>query len=143
MSVTWNGNTVQSDTVTDPVLIYIEDITQVDQSVTTIVSDHSTPGTLICRDETRALVSWDIVTGFTTTELPNTTNTFRQIRTGSTVTPSLSQLVLNRQFTQQANPLFNGIWHCRLNRQGPTVFEEQINVGIYSIAAGRSGCAYP
>ena len=135
VSVTWNGITVQSDTVTDPVLIYIEDL-PVDPSATTIVSDHSSPGTLICRSEDRARVEWNIVTGYDVFGPEQTTDTFQQIRTGTGVTPSLSQLLLNREYNNGVTPAVNGIWHCRLNRVSSTVFEKEINVGIYSRTTG-------
>ncbi len=138
VSVTWNGTTL-----TGPVLIYSDEI-PVNRSANTI-GDPSSPGALICRSEDRARISWHYTTGIF---VRNATfdDTFKAIGTGEGVTPSMSQLLLNRQVqNSEVNHLnLNGVWHCRLNASGIAddhshelgLYEEQINVGIYSRGEG-------
>ncbi len=132
--MTWNGNTI-----TSPVLIYSDEI-PVDPSATTI-GDPNGPGALICRSEDRATVSWHYVHGGIVRG-PEFTDTFKAIGTGAGVTPSLSQLLLNRVNAEITNPDLNGVWHCRLNgarqrdSQTNNRYDEQINVGIFSRGGG-------
>ncbi len=134
VSVTWNGTTI-----TGPVLIYSEEL-PVNMSANTI-GDPNGPGALICRSEDRARVSWHYTRGFIVRG-PEETDTFKAIRTGEGVTPSLAQLLLNRVNTEVNNNDLNGVWHCRLNASPErdninSQFEEQINVGIFSRGGGK------
>ncbi len=133
VSVTWNGTTI-----TGPVLIYSDEL-PVNPSANT-TGDPNRPGALICRSEDETRVSWHFINGFFVRG-PEFTDTFKQIRTGEGVTPSLAQLLLNRENTERTNPSLNGVWHCRLNssplRDGEnSEFQEQINVGIFYRGGG-------
>ncbi len=121
--MTWNGTTI-----TGPVLIYSDEL-PVDPSANTI-GDPNGPGALICRSEDRSTVSWRYVDGGIVRG-PEFTDTFKAIRTGEGVIPSLSQLLLNRENTEITNANLNGLWHCRLR---PGV---EINVGIFSRGGGK------
>ncbi len=123
VSVTWNGTTI-----TGPVLIYSDEL-PVNSSANTI-GDPNEPGALICKSEDRATVSWHYTRG-QIVRGPEHTDTFKAIRTGEGVTPSLSQLVLNRENTEINNANLNGLWHCRLG-QGV-----EIDVGIFSRRGGK------
>ena len=131
VSVTWNGSTI-----TGPVLIYLDEIL-VDSHNTTEIGDPNRPGALICRSEDRARVSWHFTRGSIVGG-----STFKQIRTGAEVTPSLSRLSGNRENAEATAVDFNGVWHCRLNAFGvrddheDSGYEEQINVGIFSRGDG-------
>ncbi len=133
--MTWNGTNI-----TGPVLIYTDEL-PVDPSANTI-GDPNSPGTLICRSEDRARVSWHYARGATVRNAIYN-DTYKAIRTGERVTPSLSQLSLNRENTEINNVDLNGIWHCRLNAVGirdsdsNSGYDEQINVGIFSRGEGK------
>ncbi len=108
----------------------------------TTIGDPNRPGALICRSEDRARVSWHYTRGqIVRNAIDN--DTFKQIRTGEGVTPSVSRLALNRENTEIPNTDLNGVWHCRLN--GVNVkdshmnsrYDEQINVGIFSRGGGK------
>ncbi len=47
--------------------------------------------------------------------------------------PRLSQLLVNAELSA---PNLNGLWHCRLNVVDISVYDEQINVGIFSRGGG-------
>ncbi len=111
-----------------------------DQSANTI-GDLNGPGALICRSEDRTRVSWHYTSG-QIVRGPEYTDTFKAIRTGAGVTPSLAQLLLNGENTEINNIDLNGVWHCRLNASPEldvinSQFEEQINVGIFSRGGGK------
>ena len=63
------------------------------------------------------------------------TGDFRQIRTGSGVTPSVSRLSVNRENISRDDDISNGLWTCRLNERFyvPT----PIPVGIYGRGEGE------
>ncbi len=131
--MTWNGTTI-----TGPVLIFSDEI-PVDLNANTI-GDPNRPGALICRSEDGARVSWHYTNGLIVRG-PEGTDTFKAIsREG--VTPSLSQLLLNRENTERTNPNLNGVWHCQLNAMGNrdgdgASYDEQMNVGIFSRGGGK------
>ena len=95
MTVTWNGTTI-----TGPVLIYQDEIIPDNRGDVL-----ATPldGTLICRHETQAQVGWHFANGQALTTDQNFH--FRQRRTGTTETPSVSRLTTN----QEDQPLENVI----------------------------------
>ncbi len=135
VSVTWNGTNI-----TGPVLIYSDEL-PVDPSATTIASPNG-PGALICRSDDRARISWRYTDGENVRSEAFNDDTFQQIRTGEGVTPSVSQLLLNRVNTEVDNPNLNGVWHCRLN--GARLddyyysrYDGQINVEIFSRGGGK------
>ncbi len=102
--------------------------------------DTNRPGALICRSEDRAGVSWHYVDGLIVRS--GTSDTYRAITTGEGVTPSVSQILLNRENAEIMNPNLNGVWHCRLNAMGHrdnlgATFDQQINVGIFSRGEGK------
>ncbi len=132
VSTTWNGTTIIG-----PVLIFSDDLPM--NSSNDTIGDPNGPGVLICSSEDRARVSWHYVNGAI---VRNSTfpDTFKQVRTGEGVTPSISQLSLNRENVERSNSNLNGVWHCRLNgalvRAGYT-YDEQINVAIFSRGEGK------
>lgn len=131
VSVTWNGSTI-----TGPVLIYLNEIL-VDSYDTVDIGDPNRPGVLICRSEDRARVGWHFTDGVTVPAAPTVSSeSFKQIRTGEEVIPSLSRLSLNSEGINQADTRTNGLWHCRLNDNGTSSYDAQISVGIFS------GCKY-
>ena len=134
VSVTWNGTTI-----TGPMLIYSDEL-PVNDTATTI-GDPNRPGALICRSEDRVRVNWHYTRGNIVRSViysDTLSDTYKQIRTGEGATPSLSQLLLNKENTEVINEDLNGIWHCRLNAaaENNNQFEEQISVGIYSRGGG-------
>ena len=89
-------------------------------------------GTVICRSENQAQVGWQ----FTTTGLVSPTTTtshFRQRRTSSSATPSVSRLTTNRPDEALTSAAANGLWTCRLNGN----FFTAITVGIYAREGGE------
>ena len=58
----------------------------------------------------------------------STTNYFRQRRTSSSATPSVSRLTTNRPDEALTSAAANGLWTCRLNGGIGTV----VPVGIYA-----------
>ncbi len=135
--MTWNGSTV-----TGPVLIYSDEIHA--NSFDDTIGDPNRPGALLCRSENRARVSWHFTRGDMVQTAP-TDHTFKQIRTGGGVTPSVSRLSLNREVIDASRADFNGVWHCRLNAFGVrdnlnSGYEEQINVGIFSSRGKLLSC---
>ncbi len=112
-----------------------------DPSANTI-GDPNSPGALICRSEDRARVSWHYTMGQIVRNVNFTSDTYKQIRTEEGVTPSVSQLLLNRENTEVNMANLNGVWHCRLNAMGyrdrdDATYDEQINVGIFSRGEGK------
>ena len=107
MTVTWNGTTI-----TGPVLIYQDEIIRDDR---TDVLATPLDGTLICRSENMATVGWHLATGSMLSSTTSTTFHFRQRRTGTGVTPSVSRLTTNRPNQPLTLESANGLWTCRLN----------------------------
>ena len=88
-------------------------------------------GTVICRSENQAQVGWQYASGaFISTR--STTNQFRQRRTSSSATPSVSRLTTNRPDEAVTNAAANGLWSCRLNAALSTA----VPVGIYARGGG-------
>ena len=85
-------------------------------------------GTLICRSEDQARVGWHLPTRSSISS--SSTNDFRQTRTGSTATPSVSRLSVNREDVSRNDDLTNGLWTCQLN--GHVTTPTPVAVGIYS-----------
>ena len=124
VTVTWNGTTI-----TGPVLIFQDELVRDDR---TNVLATPVDGTLICRSEDQARVGWQ----FTTTGLvspTSTTNHFRQRRTSSSTTPSVSRLTTNRPDEALTSAEANGLWTCRLNGG----FNTAVPVGIYARVGGE------
>ena len=87
VTVTWNGTTI-----TGPVLIFQDELVR-DERTNVLATPMD--GTVICRSENQAQVGWH----FTNNVLLSTssaTNHFRQRRTSSSATPSVSRLTTNR-----------------------------------------------
>ena len=130
MSVTWNGTTI-----TGPVLIFQDEL--VEDDCTNVLA---TPrdGTVICRSENQAQVGWHFSplsnsgTGALVSPT-STTNHFRQRRTGSSATPSVSRLTTNRPDEALTSAAANGLWSCRLNAGIGTA----VPVGIYARGGGE------
>ena len=132
MSVTWNGSTI-----TGPVLIYLDEIL-VDSYNTTDIGDPNRPGALICKSENRGSnATWHFADGvLVSIASTSSTTTFKQIRAREGMMSRLS--LSRRQFAYHHRDIyvrFNGAWHCRLNAIRNniyyTVFDQQINVGIF------------
>ena len=131
MSVTWNGTVI-----TGPVLIYQDEL---------VVDNRADPeaspvrdGTLICRSENQAQVGWHLPGKKEVSDSSSSTGTgdFRQTRTNSTATPSVSRLSVNREDVSRNESQTNGLWTCRLNQKAsdPTA----ISVGIYGRGGGEN-----
>ena len=87
MTVTWNGTTI-----TGPVLIFQDELVRDDR---TDVLATPVDGTLICRSENQSLVGWHLANG-NIVQGSTTNDHFRQRRTSSSATPSVSRLTTNR-----------------------------------------------
>ena len=124
MTVTWNGTTI-----TGPVLIFQDELVRDDRS-----NVLATPrdGTVICRSENQAQVGWVFANSVLISTL-STTNHFRQRRTSSSATPSVSRLTTNRPDEANTSAVANGLWTCRLNNNRLTA----VPVGIYARGGGK------
>ena len=114
--MTWNGTTI-----TGPVLIYQDEIISNNRALT----DPPLDGTLICSHETQAQVGWHFADAQALSTNPNFN--FRQRRTGTTATPSVSRLTTNQEDQPLENAIANGLWTCRLDAD----FNSAFPVGIY------------
>ena len=124
VTVTWN-----STTITGPVLIFQDELVRDDR---TNVLATPMDGTVICRSENQAQVGWHFASrAFISTT--STTNHFRQRRTGSSATPSVSRLTTNRPDEALTSAAANGLWTCRLNAGISTA----VPVGIYARGGGE------
>ena len=122
--MTWNGTTI-----TGPVLIFQDELVRDDR---TNVPATPRGGTVICRSENQAQVGWHFANGVLLST-DSTTNHFRQRRTGSSATPSVSRLTTNRPDEALTSAAANGLWSCRLNAG----FGTAVPVGIYARGAGE------
>ena len=124
VTVTWNGTTI-----TGPVLIFQDELVRDDR---TNVLATPRDGTLICRSENQAHVDWGFANGVFISS--STTNHFRQRRTSSSATPSVSRLTTNRPDEALTGAEANGLWRCRLNGGLSTA----VPVGIYARGEGEN-----
>ena len=124
VTVTWNGTTI-----TSPVLIFQDELVRDDR---TNVLANSMDGTVICRSENQAQVGWHFASGVLVS-VTSTTNHFRQRRTASNATPSVSRLTTNRPNETNTSAAANGLWTCRLNGG----FSTAVPVGIYARGGGE------
>ena len=122
--MTWNGTTI-----TGPVLIFQDELVTDDR---TNVLATPVDGTLICRSENQAQVGWHFASG-ALISTSSTTNHFRQRRTSSSATPSVSRLTTNRPDEALTSAAANGLWTCRLNAGIGTA----VPVGIYARGGGE------
>ena len=125
VSVTWNGTTI-----TGPVtmLIFQDELVRDDR---TNVVDTPMDGTLICRSENQAQAGWHFANGVGLHPL-STTNHFRQRRTSTSATPSVTRLTTNRPDEALTSTANNGLWTCRLNGE----LRGAVPVGIYARGGG-------
>ena len=121
--MTWNGTTIAG-----PVLIFQDELVRDDR---TNVGATPMDGTVICRSENQAHVGWHFASGVFVP--PNTTTHFRQRRTSSSATPSVSRLTTNRPDEANTSTFTNGLWSCRLNAG----FGAIVPVGIYARGGGE------
>ena len=129
VTVTWNGTNI-----TGPVLIFQDELVRDDR---TNVLATPMDGTLICRSENQAQVGWHYAprsndANGALLSTMSTTNHFRQRRTSSSATPSVSRFTANRPNEALTSVEANGLWSCRLNGGITTA----VPVGIY--ARGQS-----
>ena len=124
VTVTWNGTTI-----TGPVLIFQDELVRDDR---TIVLATPMDGTLRCRCDNQAQVGWHFASG-ALVPTASTTNHFRQRRTSSSATPSVSRLTTNRPDEALTSAAANGLWTCRLNGGIGTA----VPVGIYARGGGE------
>ena len=124
VTVTWNDTTV-----TGPVLIFQDELVRDDRA-----NVLATPvdGTVICRSENQARVGWHFASGLLISPI-STIDHFRQRRTGSSATPSVSRLTTNRPDEALTSAAANGLWTCRLNASISTA----IPVVIYARGEGE------
>ena len=124
MTVTWNGTNI-----TGPVLIYQDEL----------IDDRSSPtaspnnGILICTSQDHHRVGWHLPGADSISEAA--TGDFKQTRTGSGVTPSVSRLSVNKKDVSRDDAITNGLWTCRLN--GNFRAPVPIPVGIYDRGRGE------
>ena len=126
VTVTWNGTTI-----TGPVLIYQDELIADDRD--NVETDPPLNGTLICRHETQAQVGWHFANGQALTS-SRTDFHFRQRRTGTSATPSVSRLTTNQPDDPLENVIANGLWTCRLDGDS----NDAIPVGIYIRGGGKN-----
>ena len=98
--MTWNGTTI-----TGPVLIFQDELVRDDR---TDILATPMDGTVICRSENQAQVGWQFASGVFVS-LTSTTNHFRQRRTSSSATPSVSRLTTNRPDEALTSAAANGL----------------------------------
>ena len=123
VTVTWNGTTI-----TGPVLIFQDELV-IDNRPDFL--DTPKDGTVICKSKDQTQVGWTFPNGvFVQT---SATTHFRQRRTGSSATPSVSRLTTNRPDEALTSAAANGLWTCRLNGGIPTA----VPVGIYARRGGE------
>ena len=126
VTVTWNGTTI-----TGPVLIFQDELVRDDR---TNVLATPVDGTVICRSENQAQVGWHLAPPSNTgTGGLVQTSHFRQRRTSSSATPSVSRLTTNRTDEALTSAAANGLWTCRLNANRITA----VPVGIYARGGGE------
>ena len=125
VTVTWNGITI-----TGPVLIFQDELVRDDR---TNVLATPLDGTVICRSENQAQVGWHLANG-QTVQLSTTNNQFKQRRTSSSATPSVSRLTTNRPDEALTSAAANGLWSCQLNGG----FGTAVPVGIYARGGGEN-----
>ena len=124
VTVTWNGITI-----TGPVLIFQDELVRDDR---TNVLATPLDGTVICRSENQAQVGWHLANG-NIVQGSTTNNHFRQRRTSSSATPSVSRLTTSRPDEALTSAAANGLWTCRLNTGSSTA----VPVGIYARGGGE------
>ena len=124
VTVTWNGTNI-----TGPVLIFQDELVRDDR---TDVLATPRDGTVICRSENQVQVGWHLADGNLTSTV-STTNHFRQRRTSSSATPSVSRLTTNRPDEALTSAVANGLWTCRLSGS----LKGAIPVGIYARKGGE------
>ena len=124
VTVTWNGTTI-----TGPVLIFQDELVRDDR---TNVLATPMDGTVICRSENQAQVAWHFANGVSISA--TSTNHFRQRRTSSSATPSVSRLTTNRPDEALTSAEANGMWICALNA-GISI---AVPVGIYARGGGEN-----
>ena len=130
MTVTWNGSTISG-----PELIFQDELVRDDR---TNVLATPVDGTVICRSENQAQVGWNLANG-QTVQLSTTSDHFRQRRTNSSATPSVSRLTTNRPDEALTSAAANGLWTCRLS----VSLNGAVPVGIYARGGGEEflcGC---
>ena len=126
VTVTWNGTTI-----TGPVLIFQDELVRDDR--THVLATPIRDGTVICRSENQDRVGWVFANGVL---IQASTNThFRQRRTSSSATPSVSRLTTNKPDEALTSAVANGLWSCRLNGS----FTGAVPVGIYTRGGGEKG----
>ena len=124
VTVSWNGTTI-----TGPVLIFQDELVRDDRTnVLAIPRD----GTVICRSDNQATTSWQFANGVEVSTV-STTNHFRQRRTVTKTTPSVTRLTTNRPDEALTSAAANGLWTCRLNGRLGTA----VPVGIYARRGGE------
>ena len=124
VTVTWNGTDI-----TSPVLIFQDELVRDDR---TNVLATPVDGTVICRSENQAQVGWHLANG-QTVQASTTNNHFRQRRTSSSATPSVSRLTTNRPDETLTSAAANGLWTCQLNVNRTIA----VPVGIYARGGGE------
>ena len=124
--MTWNGTSI-----TGPVLIYQDELVVDDSASPTATRIRN--GILICTSQDQHRVGWHNVQGNSIFE--DETHDFKQTRTGSGVTPSVSRLSVNEEYISRPEAVANGLWTCRLN--GSASVPAPIPVGIYDREGGE------
>ncbi len=117
----WNGTTI-----TTPALIFHDELLFSTGSET--VGDPNRAGALICRSEDDAQAGWHFPNDLAVDDFSDSRiSYFQQIRTGNTVTPSISRL-LRTSSDPVSTTSASGYWNCRVN--GDRNYD--IEIGIYN-----------
>ena len=125
VTVSWNGTTING-----PVLIFQDELVRDDR---TNVLATPVDGTLICRSANQYQVGWHFANGVQVSTI-SPTNHFRQKRTSTSATPSVSRLTTNTPDEADTSEAANGLWSCRLNGSLSTT---AVPVGIYARGGGE------
>ena len=116
-------------------LIYHDEILLRDG--TDSIRDPNGPGALICRSETGRAV-WRFPNSVQVQPTGRFDDGIGQTMTGTSVLPTLAQLFLRIEYTEQTRRTNrNGLWQCVLDNQGGTV-DDFVPVGFYNRATGES-----
>ena len=137
MSVTWNGSEI-----TNPILIYHDEIIADLHGRPYTIGDAFRPGALMCKSKTRARAAWRYTDSgfFNDTTIFTPENGFQQIRNLEDDVPSLSRLSRSNRGVSLSEPKYNGLWFCRVNvdNDEDDVRRNFVFVGLYS-RGGDSG----
>ena len=125
--------TLNGTRITGPVLIYQDELVVDNRTSPTATPTRN--GTLICTSQDQHRVGWHLTNGGNVCDHETGDPVFRQIRTKSGVTPSVSRLSVKRENVFSNASIVNGLLSCQLN--GESSVPTPIPVGIYNRIGGE------